>query len=226
MKNLLRYIILLVIFPGSSLVFGQNKCRVLIPQIARHYEGGCKKGFANGKGVADGKDRYEGQFKKGLPDGEGTYYWSTGEIYKGDWVVGFRDGEGSYTYKIDGRDTTISGIWSKDVYKGPVPDKPKILFSTGVDHYSFHRYGKIKNRVLINIYQNGARNIEISSFRISSSSGYDTSRGGAIGYDNVTFPVTIKLNYITPNKLHTSTNYVTFEFTIYEEGDWVVDLQN
>jgi hypothetical protein len=44
----------------------------------------------HGSGVeiySDG-NRYEGMFKQGKRNGEGTYYYATGEIYKGGWING------------------------------------------------------------------------------------------------------------------------------------------
>jgi hypothetical protein len=38
--------------------------------------------------------------------------------------------------------------------------------------------------------------------------------------------VVIKLNYTTWNKLHTSQNYIIFEFEITEPGDWKVEVYN
>ncbi|MEI6061185.1 MAG: hypothetical protein WCR72_10775, partial [Bacteroidota bacterium] len=69
----------LTLFTLSALIlFGQEKCRVLKPELVGTYEGKCKDGLANGKGIAIGTDRYEGQFTKGFPQGYGTYTWSTG----------------------------------------------------------------------------------------------------------------------------------------------------
>lgn len=207
-------------------VLGQEECLVLKPQISSRYEGDCKNGLAHGKGTASGLDLYEGQFKKGVPSGTGTYRWSNGDVYKGDFINGLRHGEGSFTYKSDGRDTTITGLWQKDEYMGPVPEKPKVIYSTGVDRHSFKRMSDIKNRVLIDIYQNGVRNLGIENFMMVSSSGYETRMGESVGFDNVTFPVNIKVNYTTWNKLRGAKVNVIFEFRISEPGDWSVDLHN
>jgi hypothetical protein len=224
MKKLIILSWIFVFVPG--MLFSQEECLVLKPQISSKYEGDCKNGLAHGKGVASGLDRYEGQFKKGLPNGMGTYYWSNGDRYKGDFFEGFRHGEGSFTFKSNGSDTTIAGIWEKDEYKGPKPDKPKVIYMTGVDRYSFKRSSDIKNRVLIDIYQNGVRNLGLENFLMVSSSGYETRLGESVGYDNVTFPVTIKVNYTTWNKMRSSRVYVIFEFRIFEAGDWGVDIHN
>jgi len=226
MKNLLKLTLLLMFSLASVYLFSQNYCKVLKPEIAGNYLGKCKNGLAHGKGKAVGKDTYEGQFNKGLPDGKGTYTWSTGEVYKGEWKDGFQEGEGQYKFKKNGNDTTISGIWIKDVYTGPRPVKPRIKNSLGVDRYNFMRMSDIKNRILIDFYQNGARNTGIQNLMMTTTSGYETSVGQSVGYDGVTFPVTIKLNYTTWNKLRTSQNYIIFEFEITEPGDWKVEVYN
>lgn len=218
-------LVILFLVAGYSLA-AQTDCLVLKPQIANKYEGKCKNGLAHGKGKASGLDTYEGQFKKGLPNGKGTYVWSNGDRYTGDWYEGFRHGEGDFTFKQDGRDTTISGRWQKDEYKGPVPEAPKVLNSRGVDRYNFTRNSDIKNRVLINFYQNGVRNRGIENLLMASSSGYETRLGESLGYDELTFPVTIKLNYTTWNKLRGAKIDVIFEFRIFEPGDWQVDIHN
>lgn len=56
-----------LIFLCCTHVFAQEQtaaCRVLLPEIADYYEGGCKKGLADGIGKAQGTDQYEGSFKK------------------------------------------------------------------------------------------------------------------------------------------------------------------
>jgi hypothetical protein len=218
-------LLILFLFFCQSMV-SQQTCKVLKPELAGSYKGKCKDGLANGNGSAIGTDRYKGQFFKGLPEGKGTYIWATGESYTGYWKEGKRNGEGEYTFFYQGNDSTIVGNWENDRYIGHKPEKPKIIYKSSVERYNFQKNGNIKNRVLINIYQNGVRNTGISNFMISSSSGYDTSLGNSVGYDEVLFPVRIRITYTTPNKLKTATYYVEFEFEISEPGDWTVDLHN
>lgn len=206
--------------------FAQAKCKVLVKEIAGSYEGKCKKGLASGKGVAVGTDRYEGRFSEGLPQGEGTYTWSNGDSYTGDWFMGKRHGEGVMTLHNNGKDSIQAGIWQKDMYIGPKPPKPMVLYQTSVDRYTFQKNMSFKSRVLMDFNQNGMRNKGITNFLMSSSSGYETKLGESIGYDEVTFPVTIKVSYTTPNKLNTMPVSVKFEFMISEPGDWVVTLTN
>lgn len=210
----------------SIIAFGQVNCKVLKPEIDGSYAGDCKKGLANGTGLAIGTDRYEGQFIKGLPNGEGTYTWSAGQTYKGKWKDGKREGEGEYTFFYNGKDSTLYGNWLNDNYIGEISKNPIVNYKSGIDRYSITKAGDLKNRVLINIYQNGMRNTGISNLMVSSSNGYEVNVGLSIGYDEIIFPVKIKVTYTTMNKLKTASYYVEFDFEIFETGDWKVDLHN
>lgn len=116
------------IFP-FSVVFSQETCKVLLPNIAAKYEGMCKKGKADGTGKAEGVDYYAGEFRDGLPHGKGIYRWKNGDIYEGDWVKGKMEGQGSKTYKIANKpDNILAGFWSRDKYQGKF-EKPYIIHS-------------------------------------------------------------------------------------------------
>ena len=43
-------------------------------------------------------DKYIGNFKEGVPDGYGTYYFMSNNIYKGEFKKGKPDGKGKYFY--------------------------------------------------------------------------------------------------------------------------------
>ena len=226
----MRYLwkIFLVLFFGllSFSLSAQGDCKVLIPEIAGQYTGKCKNGLAHGKGKAVGQDTYEGGFSKGLPDGTGTYIWANGDMYTGDWYHGIKQGEGTLKFKFNERDSLITGIWENDIYKGPVPLKPHVLSCVSIDRYTFKNTGNQLNRVLLNFYQNGVRNLTIENLLLSTSSGTDTRLGQSVGYENILFPVTIKATYTTMNKARTATVYAIFEFEIFEPGDWEVDIYN
>jgi len=206
--------------------FAQSDCKVLKPEISENYSGKCKKGYAHGKGIASGVDTYEGSFRKGLPDGKGTYVWSTGETYSGNWKEGKRDGEGVFTYTMDGEEIVMDGIWKDDEFIGEKLPNPRVLNSSNVERYSFRKTGDIKNRVLVDLYQNGARNTSVENYMLATSSGYETNLGHSRGYEGITFPVIIKVSYTTYNKLKTYKYNVAFEFEIFQPGDWRVELQN
>ncbi len=226
MKTPNQIILVIIFFFLFKVAISQENCKVLKPELAGVYKGNCKQGLANGMGSATGTDSYTGQFVKGLPDGKGTYIWATGESYTGYWKKGKRHGSGDFKFSFQGKDSIISGNWENDRYIVKEPEKYKIIYKSSVERYKFIKNGDIRKRVLINIYQNGVRNFGISNFLISSSSGYDTSVGNSIGYDEIVFPVRIRITYTTFNKLRTATYEVEFEFEISEPGNWSVDLHN
>ena len=204
----------------------QNNCKVLVKEISAQYHGKCRKGLAQGKGKAEGVDTYTGHFKAGYPEGRGTYLWANGDSYTGEWEQGRRSGVGVLTLHLFDSDSIVKGLWKDDKYLGPVPPKPEVIHSTGVDRHTFLKSGDLRNRVLLDVYQNGSRNTVLDNLMISSTSGSKTFVGNSFGYEFIDFPVTIKVMYYTYNKLHSQKIYVKFEFVISEPGDWRVTIYN
>lgn len=64
----------------------QTACRVLDPNLAGTYKGGCKDGLAEGYGEAKGAAEYRGEFRGGRKHGVGTYVWPAGDTYSGPWA--------------------------------------------------------------------------------------------------------------------------------------------
>jgi len=218
--------LLILMFFMTTGLYSQDNCKVLLPKLQGEYKGACKKGLAHGEGLATGEDIYRGHFKKGYPDGFGTYYWSSGAIYQGNWKKGKRDGKGKYTFTKDGRDTSITGIWHNDVYMGVEHKRPEVVRSYNIDSYEFNKSGGIRKRVLIRFKQNGSQNTRVDNLMLNSDSGTLSETGQLKGFDNIDFPVTISVRYNTYNKMGTQVINAFIEFTIYEEGDWVVQLKN
>lgn len=206
-------------------VFSQNECKVLVPQLQGEYSGKCKKGLANGKGFAKGKDTYEGSFKNGYPDGKGEYKWSTGERYFGEWKEGKRDGEGIFYFIEDNEPVEQEGMWIDDKYAGPVPKSPKVNVSTGIERYSIKKQGD-GNRVQITVYINGSATTDLEQLSLYGSSGSQFLSGATMGYESVTFPFACRISYLAWNKTHTQQNQKRFEFEIPEPGKWQVVLHN
>ena len=225
MRNVIVSLIILFFLP-LFLAAQSSNCKVLMSEIDSIYQGKCKKGLAHGTGTAIGKDSYTGKFKKGWPDGRGVYTWASGEVYEGDFNDGLRDGQGSYRFVINGKDTLLSGIWKEDVYIGKKPKKPKVAQQVSIDRYNIRKNTDSQNRVLIDFYQNGAKNKNVSDLLITADSGYEFNLGQSKGFKDMTFPVTMLVKYTTPNKLQTALIHSIFEFTIYEPGDWRVELFN
>ncbi len=226
MKNITKILAALFMLNLTTFAFGQKECKVMLPEIDSIYDGKCKRGYAHGQGLAIGEDRYEGKFRKGMPHGLGTYTWSTGETYTGRFVEGELDGEGIYTYQTDGRDTTITGIWERNEYKGPIPEKPKIHQQISIDRINFTKLGDTPDQVMIAFKQNGSRNTDIENHLLTSDSGFEYEVGQSKGFQEVKFPVTITAKYNTWNKLRTRRVYSAFKFTISEPGNWQVDVMN
>lgn len=226
MKYIIIILSLLSFFIFENEIAAQKNCKVLIPQIDSIYTGHCKKGLAHGKGQAFGTDYYRGKFKEGYPSGKGTYVWANGDQYTGDWKEGKRNGEGTLTLKTPKGDSIIDGLWENDQYMGHKAVPPKVITKISIDRYNFRLSGGTQNRVLIDFYQNGMRNKTISNLTMISSSGVETTLGNSIGYEFVEFPVTIKLNYQTMNKLRAKEYQAIFEFIITEPGDWIVEIHN
>lgn len=226
MKPQFLFISIFIFAISLSQLTAQVHCKVLMPEIDSIYSGKCKKGLAHGKGVATGIDSYSGKFAMGLPNGRGTYTWANGDIYTGSWMNGKFHGEGTLIMKLNERDTIIDGLWEDDEYMGPKPIAPRVITKVSVDRFTFKLTGGVKDRVLIDIRQNGTRNTTISNFLMSASNGIETNLGNTIGYDFIEFPVRIRVSYTTMNKLKSQEYQAIFEFEISEPGDWLVEIHN
>jgi hypothetical protein len=90
-----------------------------LANLIGNYEGGCKKGFANGEGEAVGIHHYKGSFTNGLPNGKGTYYYDNNFYYVGNFQDGIKEGKGELHYKHTNLpDSVIKGYWSGDECRG------------------------------------------------------------------------------------------------------------
>jgi len=108
----------------------QAACRVLDPELAGSYRGGCKDGLAEGYGVAKGTAEYRGGFHAGRKQGKGVETWPSGDRYEGDFVADRKQGIGTYTWSVDGpaAGQSYSGGYMNDrrngygVYRWPSGD--------------------------------------------------------------------------------------------------------
>jgi hypothetical protein len=199
-----------------------NGCIVKLPGISGTYSGDCKNGLAEGRGVAQGIDKYYGQFNDGLPDGKGTYTWADGTYYEGQWKNGLKEGKGKMVYK----DSTVSGYWKYDKYVGEKVIPPyKITRSMSVTRSSFTRLPGPSNYVTIKLTRGGNETVaEISDFTIAYSSGEEYYLGPTIGIQNAIFPLDVIVRFRAWNYFHTVQYDVQFEFVINEPATWEVKI--
>lgn len=224
MKTVFFLIISVLFFSIFSSSFAQEECKVLLPQISGKYDGGCKNGLANGKGISEGTDKYEGRFKNGLPDGNGKYTWSTGEVYDGGWKDGKKEGNGKFFYKKDGADSTLTGIWKNDAFfRKIVPNPYTVIRQESIKRYTVRRVGD-GNKITFSILQNGNSSITLNNFNILPNSGSSFRLGQNHGLENIDFPFECKVTFTTTNAFQAPDISVDFEIKIIEPGNWEVVL--
>ncbi len=219
-----RILILLILLSGTLLNGQDSSCKVLLPRLSGTYKGECKKGLAHGNGFAQGIDRYEGEFRKGLPEGQGVYRWADGTFYQGYWKQGLRDGYGKMIYSSD---STVSGYWKADRYTGKKEIKKyEILYSRFVSRSTFTKTSESPLQVKIRFTIAGVANSTIQDLSMVYSSGEEFRMGTYYGIQNVTYPINVRIQYVTWNVMHTVQTVCTFEFKINEPGNWDLNIQN
>ena len=118
----------LLFAPGAG---AQPACRVLDPELAGFYQGGCRDGLAEGYGEAKGTAEYRGDFHAGRKQGRGVKTWPSGDRYEGEFVADRKEGIGTYTWSPNGpaAGQSYSGGYVNDrrngygVYQWPSGDR-------------------------------------------------------------------------------------------------------
>jgi hypothetical protein len=201
--------LLLILFASllSVTAFGQDKkCEVKMASLTGYYSGDCKKGFANGDGRAEGLDVYEGAFKKGYPYGKGTYTWRNGNMYEGEFVKGDKHGEGVLKMYRAGKDSTVVGFWRRDEYIGREKlSEYKVVSKRNIDRITFRETKGAASDVRISFIKMGVKHNELYGLTVNPSSGLQNTSGGEIIIEQAEFPLVVRLDYSTPNKLKSST---------------------
>lgn len=206
-----KYILAFFILFSINKVSAQD-CKVLLKTINESYKGDCKRGKADGKGVALGVDSYNGQFKKGLPHGKGTYTWKDGKIFEGEFFKGKKKGFGKLTIKPD---SIIKGFWKNDEYIGLFENAfKKINKSQNVSGYRINKVQNDINNLRFYVKVNNEQikyprlNFVVHSGRFQTQ----TDNNDFVELTNVTFPIKLKAYY----------NQDFIEIEIFQPGLWEI----
>jgi Uncharacterized protein conserved in bacteria len=129
-----KHLLFIILFQFAvNLAWAQEDCKVLLDSLKGTYTGECKSGKANGAGKAVGFNSYEGQFVDGYPEGKGMYIWKDGHYYIGEFKKGKLNGAGEMYYEsASGDDSTITGYWEKNKYKG-LYEKPFVIHKSSTN---------------------------------------------------------------------------------------------
>jgi hypothetical protein len=240
MKKFILFLCALSLILSHS-VKSQNDCKVLLKEIAKSYEGPCKKGLAHGKGVAKGVDHYEGSFKKGLPHGYGTYKYANGDIYTGEWSKGKRNGLGKFT-SAD-KKLVSEGIWKDGIFhKSRTIPKYRIIMKQNIQTISISRKSSTVDKIELRFYRDGKEMADMSRLTIVGSTGIKEQISNYFLFTGQNYPFDCNLNFKAKGRLSTTrvsgdanspttktqTNSEVecrVEFSIFEPGHWVVTIK-
>ena len=127
---------------------------------AQCISGNCFDGY----GVfQDAEYRYAGFFDEGVPNGHGTLYYKSGDIYSGNFKNGKRELEGTYYFANDG--TRYIGFFKEGKMHGPIEE----IQSNGTSYSDVYKdntpieptpkkgtvYGNSKNGYNVTLYEDG-----------------------------------------------------------------------
>lgn len=98
-----------------------EKCIVIDPDIADSFIGECIGQYAEGYGVAKGRDVYRGDFKRGEAHGKGQYThgsnspWST-EVFRGSYFRSAKNGFGVLSIFADSKHPALESLKKNGIY--------------------------------------------------------------------------------------------------------------
>nr|MBC7612506.1 hypothetical protein [Pseudopedobacter sp.] len=226
----MKTFILIISLAFISIVAYAQDCVVLADNLKGTYEGGCKKGKADGIGALKGDNSYEGEFKNGYPQGIGKFTFSNGDIYNGAFKKGEMEGEGEYIF-ADKSKSIKKGFWKDNKYIGKYL-KPYEIY-TKTSHISRSEIKKIldnpENSVTITVESttgglpgnNSAPSKPVITDIIPSKGSFLNKSKLSSGAKS-TFIKLTSVNY--PFKAKVRIGNEEFEFELLEEGFYTINI--
>ncbi len=227
MKQIVSVLLMSIFLMFTTQLSAQNEVKVLMEDISGTYTGESKNGLAHGTGKSVGKDTYEGKFKNGLPNGSGIYTWANGDTYNGMWKAGKQNGNGTFTVIVNNEKIERHGVWKSGEFSKEVKKQPyKIDMVRNITRYTVRKIDDSGNQVTFAIMQAGTTIAEVDNLSITGDSGNKFDNGSMVGYENMQYPFSLKINYTTWNTLHTQQFDALFEITITEKGSYKIVLNH
>ncbi len=163
--------------------------------------------------------------QEGISRRKGCLRLANREKYDGSWKKGFRDGHGTYTFKHEGRDSVVTGVWKEDQYMGAAEIKPyTVTFRSGISRASFLKSGDFPNYVVYKFSRAGGSADDINNLLMQGSTGDETVTSNFTGFEQVTFPFEGKIKFSAPNALRTAMINCEMQFKINQPGAWTVTI--
>jgi len=238
MKKALLHLIILFSIKDSL----AQSCVVSVQELVGQYAGGCKKGKADGQGMAVGTDKYIGAFTNGQPHGRGKYEWKDGGSYDGQWKLGLFDGSGTLKRPHETkRDSMIvvQGFWKKGKYVG-LYEKPYLvnMLTNNITDVNVRKLNNTHSQIIVTVKSvtGGAAsnsgvalpktrltNIEVIEGRFEQQLADETSSpiSNKYSFRQVTFPFYAVLTFaatgtfLPPEKIR---------IEVRESGNWYVQV--
>jgi len=232
-----KIFILLLGIVFSAYLYGQDECKVRVPELEGQYSGECRRGLAHGEGIARGTDTYAGNFRKGLPNGFGIYTWSGGSMYIGNFKKGARDGYGMLNRVRQAGDTVQQyGLWYADslVIPNDARGLLHVKLSNGLESVDpvIHRDRVLADQIWFEFYERGVvdKSAHLVSAEISSGKILDTDERAlntVVAFGEITeFPVTVDMRYQIQKEKQVYLTDCHLVLTIFAPGLWEIKVHH
>ena len=222
--------LLFVLFLSAMFLSGMTQeaapYKVLLNEISGSYKGGCRDGLAEGKGNAEGEDRYSGEFKAGLPDGKGKYTYKNGNVYNGYFSKGLKNGKGKFVVTEGGMNQTVTGYWKDGEYAGPEDPEAdyRITNQSGLNNVVIRKVNATDNKVTVTMVNGGMQTYVPRDLRIHNSSGFLKQEIKNFSVTMFNLPLTVEIHFTI--RMGESDKECFLFFDILKAGSYDVVITN